>query len=144
MPRSALAIPPLFNAIGPGQDSYMRPMRIRELAKKHGRYWSFKDAPTTVALPGNRFAKSLAAFHEHQQEEQFRELLREFTEHGVDRPGGYADVFHQHFISPRISWSTNAPFEQCLAGGWQEAIKCGAHRGVYRKYDMRSAYLWAA
>src|SRR5262245_221692 len=146
MARGALAFPPTFGRVEPGLDAYLYPMQIRELAATEGRYWSFKDRPTTVALPGNRYAKSLASFHEHQfNEPAFRELLREFNDHGVDRPGGYADAFHdKYFKSPRIPWSVNAPFQDCLAGGWQACLKPGVLRGTFRKYDMRSAYLWAA
>lgn len=122
----------------------MQPTQLRRLAKESGRYWQFHGAPTTVALPGNRFAKSLVGFTSHTEEDSFRELLREYSEFGVPRPGGYADVFHERYKSPRVHWSINARLAPCIAGGWQEAIKTGRHNGTFYKYDLTSAYLWAA
>lgn len=141
---SALALPPTFNEISSNQDAYLFPPQMRQQAKQNGRYWAFHAIPTTVALPGNRFAKSLSGFQDHQQEPEFRNLLSEFSFFGVPRPGGYADVFHEHFKSPRVSWSINAQFAPCMAGGWQQCTVPGIHYGTYYKYDMRSAYLWAA
>lgn len=143
--RAALSLPPTYGTINDKQDAYMPPLQLRRLAKESGRYWSFHSIPTTVALPNNRYAKSLNSFLDHDDEPSFRELLREYSDFGVPRPSSYADVFHDTFKSPRVPWSINALLAPCLAGGWQQAIATGAHRGkTYRKYDMRSAYLWAA
>lgn len=146
MPRKPLAFPPTFGDVEPGKDAYVYPERIRQLAKHYGRYWSFHHVPTTVALTNDRFAKSLASFSDHwEKESTFRELLGEYAEHNVLRPAGYADVFHEYFQSPKVSWSVNAALADCLSGGWQAVIgSVGAYKGKYYKYDMRSAYLWAA
>lgn len=141
--RAALGLAPTYNEVNDVQDAYVDTLDLRRLAKMTGRYWAFHRIPTTVALPGNRFAKSLRAFTDHTTEDSFRELLREYRDLGVARPGGYADVFHQRFRSPHICWSVNALLAPAFAGGWQEAIDVGYFPGVYRKYDMRSAYLWA-
>ena len=122
----------------------MHSTQMRQLAKEYGRYWLFHSAPTTVALPGNRFAKNLAGFIDHSEEPQFRELLREYADAGCPRPGGYADVFHTQFKSPRVAWSVNAQLAPAFAGGWQSALRPGSHIGTHYKYDMCSAYLWAA
>lgn len=126
------------------QDAYVHPNDLRKLAKTYGRFWAFHNVPTTVALPGNRFAKSLHPFTHHLDEQSFTELLGEYREAGVPRPSGYADVFHDRFISPRVPYSVNALLAPAFAGGWQEARSIGFHRQRYYKYDMRSAYLWAA
>jgi hypothetical protein len=144
MPRKALAIDPTYETIEPGRDAYLHTTQMRATAKKFGRYWAFHDVPTTVALPDSRFAKSLNSFADHSDESAFRELLKEYAYHNCPRPSGYADVFHEKFKSPRVSWSINSQFAPCLAGGWQETLSPGVHFGVFRKYDMRSAYLWAA
>jgi hypothetical protein len=122
----------------------MHSTQLRQLTTTHPRYWSFKGVPTTVALPASRFAKSLNSFTAHTTEPQFRELLSEFSSYGCPRPSSYADVFHERYHSPRVLWSVNAPFADAFAGGWQEAIRPGVHWGTFFKYDMRSAYLWAA
>jgi hypothetical protein len=143
--RAALKLAPSFLTIEDGKDAYISHPQLRGLAKQHGRFWSFYSIPTTVALPNNRFAKSLKGFPDHMDDEtRFRELLREYGDNGVPRPSGYADVFHEKFSSPRVNYSVNALLAPCFAGGWQQALKIGRHPGVYYKYDMRSAYLWAA
>lgn len=139
-----MKIAPTYRALGDTQDAYLDHLQMRSMAKKYGRFWAFHSIPTTVALPNNRYAKSLKAFTSHTTEASFRELLREYSEYGCPRPGGYADVFHEKYQSPRVQWSVNALLAPVFAGGWQEALCIGNHRGVYYKYDMRSAYLWAA
>lgn len=142
--RKAIAFPPTYATISKGCDAYMHGTQIRALAKESGRFWSFHGVPTTVALSESRYAKSLAGFSDHTDEDSFRELLREYADSGCDRPSGYADVFHSTFQSPRVGWSINSQLGPCLAGGWQQAIRCGISKGTYYKYDLRSAYLWAA
>lgn len=142
--RAPLSLPPTYETVEDDKDAYLNPLQLRPLTKTNKRYWSFYSAPTTVALPGNRFAKSLKAFSSHTTEPEFRDLLREYTEHGCPRPSGYADVFHERFKSPRVSWSVNAMLAPVMAGGWQASLKPGKHAGVFHRYDMRSAYLWAA
>lgn len=144
MARPASKLPPSYGVIENRADAYLHPLDLRRLARETGRYWLFHSQPTTVALPGNRYAKSLSGFADHSTEPLFRELLREFAEQGVDRPSGYADVFHSRFASPRVNWSVNARLAPAFAGGWQEAITPGVHRGTFYKYDLNSAYLWAA
>ena len=145
MARKALAVPFTYGRVQDGHDAYLPSMRLRPLAEKTGRYWAFYGTPTTVALPGNTFAKSIDAFQDHMDDEPaFRELLLEYADNGVPRPTGYADVFHEHFYSPRIPWSVNCQLAPAFAGGWQAALKPGPHRGTFYKYDLRSAYLWAA
>jgi hypothetical protein len=143
--RAPLALPPTYDSVSDNQDAYLFPGKMRVLASETKRYWAFHSVPTTVALPGNRFAKSLNSFTDHAHDEpRFRELLREYAELGVPRPSGYADVFHETFKSPRVSWSINSQLAPCFAGGWQESLSPGCHFGRYYRYDMRSAYLWAA
>jgi hypothetical protein len=129
--------------LDPNRDAYVAPLWLRPLAKKYGRFWMFHSVPTTVALPDNRFAKSLKGFGSHETEDQFRALLDECASHGVPRPSGYADIFHERFRSPRVNYSVNAMLAPAFAGGWQEAIRTGLHKGPHYKYDLRSAYLWA-
>jgi hypothetical protein len=142
--RAALLMPPTFQTINDKQDAYVDALALRRLINGSARFWSFHQSPTTVALPGNRYAKSLNGFQDHTDETRFFELLREYAEYGVQRPSGYADVFHEKFCSPRVRWSDNAVLAPALAGGWQAAISPGIHYGTFHKYDLRSAYLWAA
>lgn len=142
--RAALRLEPSFRRLEDGRDAYVSLPQLRTLAKSAKRWWTFHDSPTTVELEGNRYAKNIGGFSHHLEDEPgFLELLREYASHDVPRPAGYADVFHKHFQSPRVPWSANATLAPALAGGWQEALVPGIHRGTFRRYDIRSAYLWA-
>src|SRR5215469_7282194 len=143
MGRPALTYAPSVRQIVVGRDAYLDILPLRKLARESSRYWSFHGIPTTVALEGNRYAKSLNGFSSHPEEKEFLELIREYEENGVPRPGGYADVFHERFKAPVVNWSTNSLLAPYFAGGWQSAIQVGSFPHTYYKYDMRSAHLWA-
>lgn len=154
-PRPALALEPTIHRIEDGRDAYVTAGRMRQLLTGAGesetarirRWWTFHDLPTTLELTGGRastYAKLLDRFTDHMENPPaFLELVREYADHGVPRPGGYADVFHETFKSPRVPWSVNATLAPAFAGGWQAALKVGVHPGRFYRYDMRSAYLWA-
>lgn len=145
--RPALSLAPTVGTIVTGRDAYLSAGHLRQLVTPRGRYWTFHDLPTTVELSGGKaatYAKSLDRFTDHAEHPAaFLELLREYADNGVPRPGGYADVFHDVYPSPRVPWSVNATLAPAFAGGWQQAIRCGVHPGTHYRYDMRSAYLWA-
>lgn len=142
--RDALLLDPSLYEPENGRDAYVVLGRLRQLAVTANRWWTFHGVPTTVELEsGKRYAKLWDRFTDHEDPFLFAELLREYKEHGVPRPGGYADVFHERNKSPRVAWSVNAMLGPAFAGGWQSALKSGIHKGRFYKYDMRSAYLWA-
>ena len=141
--RAALAMQPTYETVAAGQDAYVNNLTMKQLAREYGRYWMFHSTPTTVALPNGCFAKALTPFLSHATEPEFRELLKEYSDCGVPRPNGYADVFHERFTAPRVNWSINSRLWPLFAGGWQAAIP-GNHTGEFYRYDMRSAYLWSA
>lgn len=142
--RAPLKLEPTFRRVEDGRDAYVGLPQLRALAKKAKRWWTFHGAPTTVEMDEQRYAKNIGGFTHHLEDERgFLEFLRECDSHGVPRPAGYSDVFHKHFFSPRVAWSVNATLAPALAGGWQEALSPGIHRGEFRRYDIRSAYMWA-
>jgi len=150
--RPALALEPSLGSVENDRDAYVTLLQLRTLAHHASRWWTFHGLPTTVELPnvsfprhqsGARYAKLWDRFTDHSDAVAFQELLREYKEFGVPRPGGYADVFHARGNSPRIPWSINAMLAPAFAGGWQQALKVGIHKGTFYKYDLRSAYLWA-
>lgn len=142
--REALQVAPSLGHITDGQDAYVTLSQLRHLVLRANRWWTFHSVPTTVELPGGKtYAKLWDRFTEHGEAEAFAELLREYKELGVPRPGGYADVFHSRNPSPRVPWSVNTMLAPAFAGGWQQALKVGVHSGTFYKYDLRSAYLWA-
>lgn len=146
MPRAALAFAPTLGYVEPGRDAYVSLGPLRTIAAAAVRWWTFHSVPTTVELsgrPSERYAKLWDRFTEHGEEGAMRELLREYESFGVNRPGGYADVFHDQYNSFRVAWSVNSMLAPAFAGGWQAALKTGAFRGVFYKYDLRSAYMWA-
>ena len=150
--RSALSFGPSLGEIVDGRDAYVTLNQLRALVVDANRWWTFHRMPTTVELPnvsfpkhtsGPRYAKLWDRFTDHSDKDAFLELLREYRELGVARPGGYADVFHKRYKTPHVAWSVNAMLAPAFAGGWQDALRVGVHSGTYYKYDMRSAYLWA-
>lgn len=143
--RAPLRLPPTIGTIEAGRDAYVPQLLLRELVyhRDAERYWSLHGIPSTVAITHNRFIKSWDRFTDHQEEAQLETLLREYAECGVPRPSGYADVFHARYKTPYVCWTHNAMLSPAFCGGWQQALKPGSHRGVFRGYDMRSAYLWA-
>ena len=148
--RAALATAPTIGYFEDGKDAYVTMPYLRKLVLDGAtRWWTFHKVPTTVELPraaakrGQRYAKLWDRFTEHGEEHQLLELLREYRDCGVERPGGYADVFHSLHKSPFVPWSVNASLAPAFAGGWQDALRVGVHPGKFYKYDMRSAYLWA-
>lgn len=142
--RPALSLVPSIGEVADGQDAYVASTYMRRLASSARRWWTFHGVPTTVELPGQRYAKLWDTFADHFHDAPaFAELLREYRELNVPRPGGYAAVFNDRFKSPRVAWSVNAMLAPAFAGGWQAALKTGIIRGTHYKYDLRSAYLWA-
>lgn len=64
---------------------------------------------------------------------------------GVNHPSSWADTYHQ--IAPmtlRIKHTYNGMFSWWHGGPWSEAIRTGTFRGVWFRYDLVSAYRWAA
>ncbi len=64
---------------------------------------------------------------------------------GVDHPSSYADCYHQ--LAPAVAplkYTFNGMFQWWPGGPWSEAKLTGALRGEWWRYDMVSAYRWAA
>lgn len=126
----------------PGHDAYVTRGELRILTHDAPRWWSLHRAPTSVMAAQGGTAKCWDKFPDHQDADKMEELLREYADLGVARPSSYACIFHDHYRPPRPSWSPNAALAPAFSGGWQWAAP-GQYRGVYRRYDIRSAYLWA-
>lgn len=64
---------------------------------------------------------------------------------GVRHPSSFADCYHQ--LAPkavRLPWTVNGIFHWWPGGPWEEARLTGEHRGKWYRYDLISAYRWAA
>lgn len=64
---------------------------------------------------------------------------------GVDHPSSYGDAFHQ--LAPPLvplKYTYNGVFSWWPGGPWSEARKTGDHLGSWYRYDLVSAYRWAA
>lgn len=144
--RAALQVSPSIGRVEDLHDAYISLGHLRQLVKEKWckRWWTFHGIPTTVELPERRYAKLWDRFTDHAEDASaFAELLREYNDAGVPRPGGYADVFHDRHRAPRVAWSVNAMLAPAFVGGWQSALRVGISPGRFYRYDMRSAYLWA-
>lgn len=143
-PRAQLALAPALREVAQGRDGYVERGQLRTLKADARRWWTFRGGPCSVQLKDGSIYKCVDGIEEHTGDvETFNEFMREVRDSGVDRPSSYADVFHKTFYTPRVRWSLNEVLSHRLVGGWQQAIQPGAHLGLHRKYDMRSAYLWA-
>lgn len=64
---------------------------------------------------------------------------------GVKHPSSFADCYHQMAPEvPRVRTTFNGMFEWWPGGPWSEARLTGDHKGTWRRYDLVSAYRWAA
>jgi hypothetical protein len=64
---------------------------------------------------------------------------------GVDHPSSWADTYHQ--LAPntvRIKHTFNGMMSWWSGGPWSEALQRGHFDGEWFRYDLRSAYRWAA
>lgn len=71
-------------------------------------------------------------------------LLTELEAVGVRQPASYGSCFHALTSSPRVKHTVNAIFNWWPGGPWQEALTTGRHFGKHYRYDLCSAYRWAA
>ena len=72
------------------------------------------------------------------------ELLYDLETVGVRQPASYGSCFHALSHSPRVKHTINAIFNWWPGGPWQEALATGRHLGRFYRYDLCSAYRWAA
>lgn len=76
--------------------------------------------------------------------------LAELARYGIEHPSSYADVFWQKFEDiyerkpPTIRATYNGIFDWWAGGPWSEARMLGRLAGSWYRYDLRSAYRWAA
>lgn len=64
---------------------------------------------------------------------------------GVHHPSTFGDCYHQLAPQPaRIKHTYNGMFSWWSGGPWEEALKPGIFPGQWYRYDLRSAYRWAA
>lgn len=64
---------------------------------------------------------------------------------GVEHPSSFADCYHQ-LADPvkRLPWTYNGMFRWWSGGPWSEARSTGEFSGLWKRYDLTSAYRWAA
>ncbi len=73
------------------------------------------------------------------------QLLDDLESVGVHHPSSYADCYHQLAgKTPRLRYTFNALFSWWAGGPWSEARRTGEHKGTWYRYDLQSAYRWAA
>jgi hypothetical protein len=77
------------------------------------------------------------------REEAFMSLMEDSYSHDVKRPSSLSSLFHAKFYTPRLKRGVNATFDYAFTGAWEEARMKGALTGLWRQYDLNSAYLWS-
>jgi hypothetical protein len=64
---------------------------------------------------------------------------------GIKHPSSFADCYHQLAEPVRhLPWTYNGMLHWWPGGPWEEARRTGEHRGNWFRYDLVSAYRWAA
>lgn len=77
------------------------------------------------------------------REDAFMSLMDDSYSNGVIRPSSFSSMFHGKFFTPRLKRSVNATFDASFTGAWEEAKIKGSLTGLWRQYDLNSAYLWS-
>jgi len=72
------------------------------------------------------------------------ELLGELGQLGIRQPASYGSCYHALAENPRVSHTVNQIFAWWPGGPWQEARSTGKFYGKHYRYDLCSAYRWAA
>lgn len=72
-------------------------------------------------------------------------LLDALESAGVRHPSSFGDCYHQLAPeTPKVRRTFNGMFEWWPGGPWSEARATGKLDGLWRRYDLVSAYRWAA
>jgi hypothetical protein len=72
-------------------------------------------------------------------------LLDKLEAVGVDHPSSFGDCYHQlAAATPRLKHTYNGMFRWWQGGPWEEALQVGKLSGTWYRYDIVSAYRWAA
>lgn len=71
-------------------------------------------------------------------------LLGELAPLGIRQPASYGSCYHALTDSPRVTHTLNQVFAWWPGGPWQEARTTGKFFGKHYRYDLCSAYRWAA
>lgn len=135
----------LIDQLAPGSDSYVLPDNFPGDTRDLLRSWSFGGSLRSVQWKQGGIVKNRIAFSSHKPADSLLSLLIEGAGAGIKRPSSYADFFHQRYHSPLVRPGIRMAFALPIFGGWQEqTLPLGIYQGTWYKYDIRSAYLWAA
>lgn len=108
------------------------------------RAWRFHGILRSCQWGKGGVVKNRAVFVDHIERDALLALLDEAATANVDRPSSYADLLHKKFRSPMLTGPAQRALQFDIPGAWQElTIGVGRYSGIWRRYDMRSAYLWA-
>lgn len=133
------------DAIVPGKSGYTHASRIVRAWKdgKLSRMWALGPRVTSGQLAkkhGGGIWKSL-----DRMPELGEPMLDALESLGIEHPSTYSDCYHQLAPEPpRLKYTYNGMFDWWSGGPWEEAIESGDLPGQWWRYDMVSAYRWAA
>lgn len=137
--------------IPPGESGYCATPDFpqRGLARR----WRYRAAIRSGQWPGRSggIVKISDAFEDHPPGGPLEGLLDEARSNGIEKPSGYADLFHKRWHAPPIRRAYQKMFRGAVRGGWVELLASPAsvrNRAVWVDgpvwhYDLRSAYLSA-
>jgi hypothetical protein len=124
-----------------GSDAYLADLIRRGQYRK---FWSMEGVPVSVQRADGTLVKRRAAFDAHPEDDALGRLLEECYGWGVVRPASYAAIVWGRCpgMATPLRWTHDAVARRVVAAGWQTA-RPGTYQGLYRLWDLRSAYLWA-
>lgn len=105
------------------------------------RAWSLGPRLMSVQLANGSYWKA----RERLATETPDALLGALAARGVEHPSSFADCYHQLAPRmPRVRRTINGLFDWWPGGPWSEARRTGKFGGTWYRYDLQSAYRWAA
>lgn len=135
------------------QTSYLPHQMLADLYRlESGRMWSYRGKISTVlwqsVLGAPNHAKGMHRFRDQKGKESEHKIGRFIEEYksagGKDWPSSFACGFHFQADLPKCRPNGRAFFGRRIGGAWQQALQIGRVDEPIWKYDLNSAYGWAA
>jgi hypothetical protein len=135
-------MPLMLDTLAPGCDSYV--WTLPSVSPEVSMSWSYNGAMRSFRWRDGGIVKTRNAFTAHLSPDELYSLLEDGARAGIQRPSSYSSFFHDTYFSPRPSGAARRATHWIVPGGWEQLLLAkGDYPGVWYKYDLTSAYLWA-
>lgn len=142
----------VIGRVQPGIVSYVPDIFLKNsFLTQRGMAWSYKGRVSTERFkvplsPDVHSLKNLTRFRADKEDEHtIGRFLEEYATLDPKSPASsWASGFRCFFREPWATGTSQAFFGAKFAGAWQSALVRGEVKGGLQKYDLNSAYGWAA